>query len=323
MISETTTRAVRDGAHADRVELLPQDDGRVLLSVVIPVFNEADTIGTCLDLLIDQIDDIAEIIVVDNNSTDATREIVEERTRRTPRIRVVDESTQGLVHARNAGMDSATGDVIARIDADTRIPAGWARTIVEFFEADSQGQWSALCGRGAAYGLPFEGSMSRIVRLLRPVARRLSRERASAQESSEAREIPVLYGSNMVVRREVWQVIRTRVSMRRDIFEDVDMGLCVQDINGRNAFLASLTVGVSPRRMETGVSAFAEYMSFLPRTLLLHRRYGLAAGAAFGYLPPVIIVHAARLVLIRAYDADAGTFSVRNLLRSTTERGLP
>lgn len=323
MISETTTRAVHDGAHADHALPTPRGDGRILLSVVIPVFNEADTIGTCLDRLIEQIDDIAEIVVVDNNSTDATRGIVEERMLRSRRIRIVEESTQGLVHARNAGMDSATGDVIARIDADTRIPSGWAQTIVEFFEADSQGHWSALCGRGAAYGLPFEGSMSRIARLLGPAVRRLRRDRTTVPESSEPREIPVLYGSNMVVRREVWQVIRTRVSMRRDIFEDVDMGLCVQDINGRNAFLASLTVGVSPRRMETGVSAFAEYMSFLPRTLLLHRRYGLAAGAAFGYLPPVIVVHAARLVLIRAYDADAGTFSVRNLLRTTTERGLP
>ncbi|MGV9670402.1 glycosyltransferase family 2 protein [Gordonia sp. NPDC003504] len=300
-------------------------DPQVRLSVVIPVYNEEDTIGTCLTLLLEQADHIAEIVVVDNNSTDRSAEIIQEFIDQWRIVRVVNESNQGLVFARNAGMDSATGDVIARIDADTRVPPTWAATIVEFFTTDTAGHWSALCGRGAAYGLPLEGSTSRVRRLIDPLLRRIpKRGRGSDTDGTVApRDIPVLYGSNMVVRREMWQVIRTRVSMRRDIFEDVDMGLCVQDAHGRNAFLSSLTVGVSPRRMETALPAFVEYMSFLPRTLLMHRRYGLAAVVVFGYLPPLIVVHAARLVLIRAHDEQTSTFSVRNLLRETSQRGLP
>lgn len=317
MTSELTTSAVDEQSTRD-----VEGPITMALSVVIPAYNEEDTIGTCLELLVEQSDHIAEVIVVDNNSTDRTRAIVDDWRARCPRIRIVDESMQGLVYARNSGMDAAVGDVIARIDADTRIPQGWARSIVEFFESDADGRWSALCGRGAAYGLPCEGAMSRLRRRLDPVLVHLRRP-ARDGSATEPRESPVLYGSNMVVRREVWEVIRTRVSMRRDIFEDVDMGLCVQDIGGRNAFLASLTVGVSPRRMETGVLAFVQYMSFLPRTLLLHRRYALAAVTAVGYLPPVIVVHAGRLVLIRAHDAETGTFSIRNVWRSTTQRGLP
>lgn len=300
-------------------------DPQVRLSVVIPVYNEEDTIGTCLTLLLEQADHIAEIVVVDNNSTDRSAEVIQEFIDQWRIVRVINESNQGLVFARNAGMDSATGDVIARIDADTRVPPTWAATIVEFFTADTAGHWSALCGRGAAYGLPLEGSTSRVRRLIDPLLRRIPKPgRASDTDGTVApRDIPVLYGSNMVVRREMWQVIRTRVSMRRDIFEDVDMGLCVQDAHGRNAFLSSLTVGVSPRRMETALPAFVEYMSFLPRTLLMHRRYGLTAVVVFGYLPPLIVVHAARLVLIRAHDEQTSTFSVRNLLRETSQRGLP
>lgn len=316
---------VMDGAPDVGVDERQEPVSRLRLSVVIPVYNEEDTIGVCLGLLAAQREHIAEIVVVDNNSTDRSRGIVDDFIRRWPDIRVIGETEQGLVYARNAGMDAATGDVIARIDADTRVPAGWAETITAFFDADSARHWAALCGRGTAYGLPLEGSTGRLRRALDPVMRRIRRhDRAVDGRSVPApREIPVLYGSNMILRRETWQAIRSRVSMRRDIFEDVDMGLCVQDMQGRNAFLSSLTVGVSPRRMETALPAFIEYMSFLPRTLLLHKRYGFAAAVVFGYLPPLIVVHAARLVLIRAHDAQTATFSVANLWRETTQRGLP
>ncbi|NDK92318.1 glycosyltransferase [Gordonia desulfuricans] len=300
------------------------DATRVRLSVVIPVYNEQDTIGECLGLLIKQIEHIAEVVVVDNNSTDRSRKIVEDAMSGCPVITMIDETRQGLVYARNAGLDAATGDVIARIDADTRVPERWAQTIVEFFEHDAEKEWAALCGRGAAYGLPFEGWTSKWKARLRPVFDALpSRSTAAAPEDIAVRESPVLYGSNMVVRRETWAAIRDTVSMRRDVFEDVDMGLCVRDINGRNAFLTSITVGVSPRRMETGMLAFMEYMSFLPRTLLLHRRYGMAATVVLGYLPPLFAVHGARLVMIRAYDPQTASFSVRNFWRPTAQRCLP
>ncbi|MGW0037424.1 glycosyltransferase family 2 protein [Gordonia sp. NPDC003376] len=304
----------------------PLDGGasRPRLSVVIPVYNEQDTIGECLGLLIKQIEHIAEIVVVDNNSTDRSRAIVDDAISGCPEIRLIEEARQGLVYARNAGLDSATGDLIARIDADTRVPERWAQTVVEFFEHDTNGDWAALCGRGAAYGLPFEGWTSKWKARLRPVFDALpSRSTAAAPENIAVRESPVLYGSNMVVRRATWAAIRDTVSMRRDVFEDVDMGLCVRDINGRNAFLSSITVGVSPRRMETGMVAFMEYMSFLPRTLLLHRRRGMAAAVVLGYLPPLFVVHGARLVLIRAYDPQTASFSIRNVWRPTTQRCLP
>ena len=133
----------------------------------------------------------------------------------------------------------------------------------------------------------------------------------------------VLYGSNMTLRRSAWLAIRDRVAMRRDVFEDVDMGLCVTETGGRNAFLPHLTVGVSPRRMETGVVSFARYMVCLPRTMFLHRRLLLGLGAVTLYVPWVVVVHIARLLLIRSWDPQARGFRVRALLRPTTERGMP
>ncbi len=280
------------------------------LSVVIPAYNEQEVIGECLRRLTDQLDVVTEIVVVDNNSTDDTAAIVRAVARRHPQVVLIEESRQGLVFARNRGLDTARGDLIARIDADTLVPATWARTVVEFFGADTEGRWAAACGRGEAYGLPYGDRLGALKQRVR-------------ERGREVKRVPVLYGSNMILRRGTWAAIRDRVAMRRDVFEDVDTGLCVEATGGHNAFLPGLTVGVAPRRMETGVPAFARYMACLPRTLLLHRRYAMAAGTAFVYVPAITVLHAARLVLLRTHDSRAGGFSVRHLLRRTEDRVLP
>lgn len=285
------------------------------LSVVIPVFNEADTVGGCLERLTAQGTDITEIIVVDNNSTDGSVDVVAEFADRHPNLRIVTESEQGLVHARNAGLDAASSDLIARIDADTHVSPTWARTIVEFFAADTAQHWSSLCGRGEAYGVPLSGRFDKWKIKLHPLGQREAKTTPS--------DIPVLYGSNMVLRRTTWQRIRDRVSMRRDIFEDVDMGLCVREDGGRNAFLPSLTVGVSPRRMESGLREFVHYMSFLPRTFALHRHIGYTAGTALIYVPALTVLHTGRLLVIRLYDSETGQFTPNRLWQRASSRVLP
>lgn len=281
------------------------------LSVVIPAYNEEQIIGECLRRLTEQRECITEILVVDNNSTDDTRAIVAAHALDWPVISLIDETEQGLVHARNRGLDAAGGELIARIDADTLVPPDWARYIVEFFTADHAGYWAAACGRGQAYDLPYGDTVGSL------------RQRWRTRKKNHIKQVPVLYGSNMILRRDIWSAIRDRVAMRRDIFEDVDTGLCVTEIGGRIAFLPSITVGVAPRRMATGMSSFVRYMSCLPRTLVLHRRYGLALGAVVLYLPPIIVVHAARLVLLRTYDMNTRRFDPANLFRKNVDRVAP
>jgi glycosyltransferase involved in cell wall biosynthesis len=290
------------------------------LSVVIPCHDEEQVIGDCLDRLVDQIAHIHEIVVVDNNSTDRTVDVVRDRARRCPQVRLITEARQGLVYARNTGLDAATGEAIARIDADTMVGPRWAADIVEFLRADTDGRWSALCGRGEAYGLPYGDAVARVKDRVGRVIPFIARRDATA---ADVRSVAVLYGSNMTLRRSAWLAIRDRVAMRRDVFEDVDLGLCVTESGGANAFLPHLTVGVSPRRMETGLVSFARYMLCLPRTMFLHRRVVLGLGALILYVPCVIVVHIARIGLIRAWDPDARTFRVGALLRPVTDRGMP
>jgi cellulose synthase/poly-beta-1,6-N-acetylglucosamine synthase-like glycosyltransferase len=74
----------------------------------------------------------AEIIVVNNASTDRTREVAASL----PGVRVVDEPHKGLVRARQAGFMAASGDLIANVDADTRLTPGWIATVHTRFLRD-------------------------------------------------------------------------------------------------------------------------------------------------------------------------------------------
>ena len=85
------------------------------LTVVVPAYNEDEVIEECLERLLAEGSEIDEIIVVDNNSTDRTVALVEAAAAANPVVKLIRETRQGLVWARNAGLDVATSSVIARI----------------------------------------------------------------------------------------------------------------------------------------------------------------------------------------------------------------
>ncbi|HTP42260.1 MAG TPA: glycosyltransferase, partial [Nitrospiria bacterium] len=90
------------------------------LSVIIPAYNEANYIGRLLDSLAvarrqHAPGREAEIIVVDNGSTDATAAIAQEKG-----ATVVQESERKIAAVRNAGARAARGATLIFIDADNR-----------------------------------------------------------------------------------------------------------------------------------------------------------------------------------------------------------
>jgi glycosyltransferase involved in cell wall biosynthesis len=103
---------------------------RPTISLIIPAFNEEAYLGACLDAVTANIAGKAlEIIVVDNNSTDGTKEIA----LRYPAVTYVFEEEKGITRARQRGFLSAKGDILAYVDADTHPPAGWIEQIWEQF----------------------------------------------------------------------------------------------------------------------------------------------------------------------------------------------
>jgi glycosyltransferase involved in cell wall biosynthesis len=100
------------------------------ISLVIPAYNEERYIGDCLSHVIKNSNNsFYEIIVIDNASTDKTSEIAKSF----PQVNVVCEKKKGLTQARQAGFIHATGDILAYIDADTRMPPGWYEKIYSVF----------------------------------------------------------------------------------------------------------------------------------------------------------------------------------------------
>ena len=123
----------------------------VLVSFVVPAYNEEALIGSCLTAITAEVSRTgcqAEIIVVDNGSSDGTRRIALAM----PGVKVVDEPQRGLVQARRAGCLAAEGEYIANIDADTVLAEGGCETALAEFAHSAD--LVALSGPYIHYDLP-------------------------------------------------------------------------------------------------------------------------------------------------------------------------
>jgi mycofactocin glycosyltransferase len=102
-------------------------------SIVIPAYNAEATIGDTLRALLNQVHEPSdvELIVVDNGSSDTTREVV----RRFPAITLLSESTRGPAAARNRGLHRASKDVVVHLDADTLPARTWLRNLLTPFSS--------------------------------------------------------------------------------------------------------------------------------------------------------------------------------------------
>ncbi len=121
------------------------------LSFVIPAHNEELSIGKCLDSIIREIkgrQQAIEIIVVNNASQDRTKKIALSY----PNMTVVDEPVKGIVKARSRGLEEATGELIANIDADAMLPPGWVDKV--FREFSENPNLICLSGPHIYYDLP-------------------------------------------------------------------------------------------------------------------------------------------------------------------------
>lgn len=102
------------------------------VSVVIPVYDGEKTLRKCLDSVLNQTYKNYEVIVVDNNSTDRTAEILEEfqKKSRIP-FTVGFEPFRRRGAARNAGLKEAKGEIIAMTDSDCIVPGNWIEELIK------------------------------------------------------------------------------------------------------------------------------------------------------------------------------------------------
>jgi glycosyltransferase involved in cell wall biosynthesis len=118
------------------------------ISLILCTYNRSESLPKALDSVAAQIlpeSILWEVIVVDNNSRDQTRAVVDDYCRRFPgRFRYLLEIQQGLSRARNAGIQQAMGEIIAFIDDDVVADPNWLQNLTASLR---DGQWAGAGGK--------------------------------------------------------------------------------------------------------------------------------------------------------------------------------
>jgi len=223
------------------------------VSVVIPVLDDAAALRRCLVSLAAQSRPADEIVVVDNGCSDDSAQVA-----RACGARVVVEPVRGSPMAAATGYDAATGDVIARCDADSRLPPDWVEHVVRVFERNPH--LDAVTGPGWFHDLPWG---------TRHLAGVFYFTGLFAGFGSAIAAIP-LWGSNMALRATAWRTVADRVHRHAaGIHDDLDLS-CVLGPRGRVRLMPGVVVAVDGR-MFASPRAAHQRLSWAMATLRLNR----------------------------------------------------
>ncbi len=200
------------------------------ISVIVPSLDDAGYLAVCLDALAKQTRPADEVIVVDNGSTDATAEVA-----RAAGARVVDQPVRGIWPATAAGFDAASGDLLARLDADSVPSPEWLAEIER--RMSQRDRPTVVTGSGVFYG----GTAPR-----RWIARHIYIG-GYFYWIGILLGHPPIFGSNYAMRADAWLKLRDLVHRdRADLHDDLDLAWWLQP--GMSVvYDRALIVGVSAR----------------------------------------------------------------------------
>lgn len=108
-----------------------------LVSVVVPVYGSEQFVAPCVQSILEQTYPHLEIILVDDGSPDRSGEICDTFARKDRRIRVIHQENTGLVGARKAGVEIATGEYLSFVDGDDWIGPQYLECMHELMASTS------------------------------------------------------------------------------------------------------------------------------------------------------------------------------------------
>lgn len=267
------------------------------ISIVIPVYNEANYLRACLEAISKLTTKPYEVIVVDNNSSDSSCSVAESFSF----VNLIKETKQGIVYSRTTGFNIACGDIIARIDADTIVPVNWLDKIENTFSDKSI---SALSGSAQYYEIAAPKIINKIDKLFR------------ANLSKSLSNNLYLWGANMAITKKAWDKVKYDVCLEGHLHEDYDLAIHLQRIGLKVKYTPSVMANVSARRIDSDFISFIHYVLMSPRTYKKHginvnrQMAPLITFCIFGYLPGKL--------LYRGYNKQKDTFTLTKLFAPKT-----
>lgn len=111
-------------------------DNRVKYSVIIPVYNSEKTLRRCIDSLVRQGRPDAEIILVNDGSTDGSEELILDYKNKYPQIVYICQENGGPSRARNTGLCHAKGEYVTFVDSDDYVTESYFSTLDSMGDQD-------------------------------------------------------------------------------------------------------------------------------------------------------------------------------------------
>ena len=207
------------------------------VSIIIPAFNEEEYIGRCLQSLVRQkTKRYFEVIVVDNNSTDATKKIAGSFKNKL-NIRIVTEKEQGRGVTRWRGFEEAAGDFLFSSDADTTLPEEWIERFMQYFKNKKIVAVTSLCNIDDSSRI--SKALFKLVHLI----------------ANEAHRIVMgyycLYGFSYAIQKDIY-IKAGKIDKALNALDDVDLGRRVKKF-GKIQLVRDMPVLTSNRRYKNGI----------------------------------------------------------------------
>ena len=227
------------------------------LTVLVATCDRSFLLGSLLESLAGEWDDLDQVVVVVNGTRDGSAELAEQYALRWPGIRVLRRAEPGKTRALNLGLRETTGSLLAFVDDDVTIQPGWAAALREGF-ARSPGD-VALQGRIR---------MPRTVREDLPLMARITLRRTHVlvdHEPGQDHRPRALTGANFAMRRSTLERLggfnEALGPGASGLCDDTDLGWRLLEAGGRIEYVGGATVEHHFHRERLDEAYFVEYFT--------------------------------------------------------------
>lgn len=101
------------------------------VSIIIPVYNTEKHLRRCVESVLNQTYQDLEVLLIDDGSIDSSGDICDEYAHNDKRVKCIHSINQGVAHARNLGLDNATGEYIVFVDSDDYVLSRYVENLID------------------------------------------------------------------------------------------------------------------------------------------------------------------------------------------------